>query len=185
MNPMLRTSAFALVAGLFLFCWTSLAAQEPGWTSRVLKGSEVRAASDQQPIIERPYRPLHFYGNAVRRNYYRGNPLPLPRDILITAAFLAPSPREREEELEQRLSRPSGTLPNPEETAQQRSADEPDAADPDTPDSETPERNPAESDESPGSGTQTSSTPTLAGSADVSRPKSAQPQTRRARRNRE
>jgi hypothetical protein len=24
---------------------------------------------------------LHFYGNMVRRYYYRGNPLPSPRDL--------------------------------------------------------------------------------------------------------
>lgn len=25
----------------------------------------------QLPIVERPYRPAHFYGNAVRRRYHR------------------------------------------------------------------------------------------------------------------
>jgi hypothetical protein len=35
----------------------------------------------QQPILERPDRPGHFYGNTVRRMHRRGNPLPLPRDF--------------------------------------------------------------------------------------------------------
>jgi hypothetical protein len=97
---------FSLIAVLGIFptlLTAELRAQEPGWTSRVLKLGPEREISEQTPILERPYRPLHFYGNAARRNYYRGNPLPTPRDILITGAFLAPSSRERDAEREQRL----------------------------------------------------------------------------------
>lgn len=97
---------FSLIAALGIsstLLTAELPAQEPGWTSRVLKLGPEREISEQTPILERPYRPLHFYGNAVRRNYYRGNPLPMPRDILITGAFLAPSSRERDAEREQRL----------------------------------------------------------------------------------
>lgn len=36
---------------------------------------------DALPITERPYRPLHFYGNTVRRLHYRGQALPAPRDL--------------------------------------------------------------------------------------------------------
>ena len=97
---------FSLIAALGIsstLLTAELPAQEPGWTSRVLKLGPEREISEQTPILERPYRPLHFYGNAVRRNYYRGNPLPMPRDILITGAFLAPSSRERDAEREERL----------------------------------------------------------------------------------
>ncbi len=54
-------------------------AQEPGWDSRVIVPREERSALQATPIEQRPYRPLHFYGNTIRRNYYHGTPIPLPR----------------------------------------------------------------------------------------------------------
>ncbi|GAB5406132.1 MAG: hypothetical protein Aurels2KO_43630 [Aureliella sp.] len=60
-------------------------AQEPGWTGRVIKVGEDRARSDATPILQRPYRPLHFYGNTVRRRHYRGTALPNPGDLVQTA----------------------------------------------------------------------------------------------------
>jgi len=103
MHLLFRISLIAALGISSTLLTAELQAQEPGWTSRVLKLGSERETSEQTPILERPYRPLHFYGNAVRRNYYRGNPLPMPRDILITSAFLAPSTRERDAEREQRL----------------------------------------------------------------------------------
>jgi hypothetical protein len=35
----------------------------------------MRQQIEATPIVNRPYRPLHFYGNAVRRAHYRGSPL--------------------------------------------------------------------------------------------------------------
>ena len=61
---------------------------EPTWTSRVLKSPQQREHLASIPIHLRPYRPLHFYGNTIRRSYYRGNPLPMPRDILQTTRLL-------------------------------------------------------------------------------------------------
>jgi hypothetical protein len=103
MHLLFRISVITALGILPSFLTAELQAQEPGWTSRVLKLGSEREISEQTPILERPYRPLHFYGNAVRRNHYRGNPLPMPRDILITGAFLAPSSRERDAEREQRF----------------------------------------------------------------------------------
>ncbi len=60
-------------------------AQEPGWTGRVIKVGEDRAQSDATPILKRPYRPLHFYGNTVRRRHYRGTAVPNPQDVIQTA----------------------------------------------------------------------------------------------------
>lgn len=42
----------------------------------IARGSD-RAAIESTPIEQRPNRPLHFYGNTVRRRYYReqGNPI--------------------------------------------------------------------------------------------------------------
>jgi hypothetical protein len=64
-------------------------AAEPGWSPIVLPTGEYRDQIKSMPIEQRPYRPLHFYGNTVRRSYYRGNPAPLPRDILTTTGELA------------------------------------------------------------------------------------------------
>jgi hypothetical protein len=62
------------------FC-TKPGRTEPGWTGRVLKVGADKEMSDATPIELRPYRPLHVYGNTTRRQYYRGNPLPMPYDL--------------------------------------------------------------------------------------------------------
>jgi hypothetical protein len=54
----------------------------------VLAQGEQQRLIDATPILERPYRPFHFYGNTVRRQYYRGTPLPAPRDFVDGAAAL-------------------------------------------------------------------------------------------------
>jgi hypothetical protein len=181
--------ALTAAGGLSLVAIDNLTAQEPGWTPRVLKLGEEREVSEQTPILERPYRPLHFYGNAVRRNYYRGNPWPLPRDILITTAFLAPTPREREAQLEQRLAEPSLQLPE---------ADQ-DESRPDAEGSETsgaaetateaaPEANPRESQPGAELPTADSVAPSpkqaLADGSAPARPTPTEPSSRRGRRNR-
>ena len=63
-------------------------AAEPGWSPVVIPTGEYRAKIKSLPIEQRPYRPLHFYGNSVRRSYYRGNPLATPRDVLTTTSKL-------------------------------------------------------------------------------------------------
>ena len=55
---------------------------EPGWLGVVVARGELKQWIDSTPIVERPNRPFHFYGNAVRRQYYRGNPLPRPDDVV-------------------------------------------------------------------------------------------------------
>jgi len=55
--------------------------QEPTWRSEVVTSRQLREQIESTPIENRPYRPFHFYGNAVRRMHYRGYPLPLPRDF--------------------------------------------------------------------------------------------------------
>ena len=51
---------------------------------------EEQVRINSTPVIRRPYRPLHFYGNTVRRRYYRGTIVPLPRDFAqgTTSLFL-------------------------------------------------------------------------------------------------
>jgi hypothetical protein len=49
---------------------------EPGWTSRALVPVEEQAVRQATPLVDRPYRPLHFYGNTVRRIHYHGRVRP-------------------------------------------------------------------------------------------------------------
>jgi hypothetical protein len=76
MNRTLKYLAAAAALCLLLFCTTNSRASEPGWINRVIAPPELRARLQATPIEQRPYRPLHFYGNTVRRIHYRGTPLP-------------------------------------------------------------------------------------------------------------
>lgn len=55
---------------------------EPSWTYGIVRTGQEREAIKSLPMTQRPYRPLHFYGNSVRRLYYRGTVIPAPRDVL-------------------------------------------------------------------------------------------------------
>lgn len=70
----------ALIAAM-LTAATNLLAGEPQWRPIALPGSAEARATQQQPLLHRPYRPGHVYGNSVRRMHYRGNPLPQPHDF--------------------------------------------------------------------------------------------------------
>lgn len=69
-----------IIASVFLascLMGTAVAsAQQPGWSLRVVTFGETRRQIESTPILQRPYRPLHFYGNTVRRRHYRGTALP-------------------------------------------------------------------------------------------------------------
>ena len=54
---------------------------EPGWVGVIIARGDLREQIESTPILDRPYRPLHVYGNTVRRNYYRGAPGPRVRDV--------------------------------------------------------------------------------------------------------
>lgn len=56
-------------------------ADEPGWSPVVIATGDYRRQIQSTPIEQRPYRPLHVYGNTIRRVHYRGNPLPLPKGV--------------------------------------------------------------------------------------------------------
>ncbi len=64
---------------------TPVSANEPGWTHGVVLFGEAREKKDATPILQREYRPLHFYGNTVRRKHYRGTPVPSIGDGLRAA----------------------------------------------------------------------------------------------------
>ncbi len=62
---------------------------EPGWLGVIVARGELKREIEATPILERPYRPLHVYGNTVRRDFYRGAPGPRVRDVVQgTAAFV-------------------------------------------------------------------------------------------------
>ena len=58
--------------------FSRVSADEPGWLPVIVATGELREEIQSTPIHLRPYRPMHFYGNAVRRQYYRGTVLPWP-----------------------------------------------------------------------------------------------------------
>ena len=99
---MLRVSlaAFILSAGMLFAAPNTAAAatpnaapNEPGWLGVVVARGELKEWIESTPIVERPNRPLHFYGNAVRRKYYRGNALPKPADAVKGGAALVSQPK--------------------------------------------------------------------------------------------
>ena len=65
--------------------------KEPSWRGNVLYFGEDRVTNEATPILERPYRPFHFYGNTVRRQHYRNSPWPQLQDFNeMTNALLGP-----------------------------------------------------------------------------------------------
>jgi hypothetical protein len=56
-------------------------AREPGWVGNVVLPQPQRAVIEKTPMIRRPYRPFHFYGNTVRRMHYHGRLWPTPMEL--------------------------------------------------------------------------------------------------------
>ena len=93
---MLRVSLAVFILGtgiLFSGPDTAAASSETGWLGVVVARGELKEWIDSTPIVDRPNRPFHFYGNAVRRKYYRGNAAPRPKDLVEGGAALV-SPRK-------------------------------------------------------------------------------------------
>jgi hypothetical protein len=84
----MRTKILALVVLLLLFCVTDAGASEPGWHGRPILFGAQRAHMKSLRLLDRPYRPFHFYGNTVRRRHFRGRGLPMPRDFVLGAVSL-------------------------------------------------------------------------------------------------
>jgi hypothetical protein len=82
-------AALVAVAFTVFASQNELSAAEPGWSPVVIATGEYREQIKSMPIEQRPYRPFHFYGNTIRRNHYRGNPIAMPRDIMTTTQELA------------------------------------------------------------------------------------------------
>lgn len=48
----------------------------PGWSPNIIATGPQREHLRSLPIEQRPNRPLHFYGNTVRRLHHQGTVLP-------------------------------------------------------------------------------------------------------------
>jgi len=72
--------AFVVVLAVLSLACPSVGG-EPGWIGQVVKPRSQREQINQTPIVYRSYRPLHFYGNTVRRMYYHGRVLPMPSEL--------------------------------------------------------------------------------------------------------
>jgi len=84
----------AFFCSLTVFVQTTTA-DEPGWYPYTIARGADRGKIENTPILERPYRPLHFYGNTVRRAHYRGNPMAMPRDVVRATATRVSGLRRR------------------------------------------------------------------------------------------
>ena len=83
------SSKIAIIAiALMGLAMMSTQAQEPGWTSGVIKRGNVRTQSRNTPILRRPYRPFHFYGNTVRRMHYQNRLFPSTEELRKTVQML-------------------------------------------------------------------------------------------------
>ena len=81
----------SIVLGVLVLACAPLvvcSAAEPQWTSQVVKRGKDRAKTNSTDILHRPNRPLHFYGNTVRRAHYRGQARPTVRDMQSTVVHL-------------------------------------------------------------------------------------------------
>jgi hypothetical protein len=73
-----------------VFSLSSISAAHEIWLNEVVIRDPVkRERIAATPIHLRPYRPLHFYGNTVRRRHYRGSALPTRSDIIATFRGIA------------------------------------------------------------------------------------------------
>lgn len=88
-RPLLKTLFFGTFVLTLPFAEGSGSAKEPGWTNQVIAVGPLREEIESLPIEKRPYRPLHFYGNTVRRRHYRGLARPTVSDLRHTLRGLA------------------------------------------------------------------------------------------------
>lgn len=87
-----RTLTIVLAATAVPILATALAAapRQPGWSNRIIVTGQERAVVKSTPIEMRPNRPLHVYGNTVRRRYYHSGPF-MSGQVMPTQRFVTPS----------------------------------------------------------------------------------------------
>ncbi len=72
MNHVRLFLAALTVTVAFSYAGEAHAAPPTGWDSTIFLRGQERTAVKSMPIEKRPMRPLHIYGNTVRRMEYRG-----------------------------------------------------------------------------------------------------------------
>jgi hypothetical protein len=79
----INLAAFILAGGMWMAVPTKASAQagETGYIPVIVARGELKEWIHSMPIEARPNRPLHFYGNTVRRNYYRNSPAARPPQV--------------------------------------------------------------------------------------------------------
>jgi len=75
----MRTIVIAALTAAALMPAASADARSTGFDPRVIVLGEERQQLKNTPIDARPYRPLHVYGNTVRRRHGHG-PIAAPRE---------------------------------------------------------------------------------------------------------
>lgn len=84
----MKNTIMLIVAALVVSLGAEQAAAETPWLGVVFAQGELKEQIESTPIELRPNRPLHFYGNSVRRKYYRGNGWPQGRDLARTVGAM-------------------------------------------------------------------------------------------------
>lgn len=69
----MRTIVISAVAAAALVPVSPVDAASTGFDPRIVTFGETRQQIQSTPILERPYRPLHVYGNTVRRRHTRSS----------------------------------------------------------------------------------------------------------------
>jgi hypothetical protein len=68
----MRTLVITAVAAAALVPVSPVDAAGTGFDPRIVTFGETRQQIQSTPMLERPYRPLHVYGNTARRRHSRG-----------------------------------------------------------------------------------------------------------------
>lgn len=67
----MRTIVFAALIAAAIFPVPTAEAAGTGFDPRVITFGDARDQIKSTPIEKRPYRPLHVYGNSIRRRHSR------------------------------------------------------------------------------------------------------------------
>lgn len=72
MSPIRSILSAIAVTVTFAYAIGAQAAPPTGWDSTIILRGQERAVVKSMPIEKRPMRPLHIYGNTIRRMENRG-----------------------------------------------------------------------------------------------------------------
>ena len=72
----MRTLLFAALVAAAVVPEPTFGARQSGFDPRIVTFGPAREEIKNTPITQRPYRPLHVYGNTVRRRHTRGASAP-------------------------------------------------------------------------------------------------------------